>query len=77
MTWVILVYLVGGALVVSLSLIGTRVYRRRRLGPNDHPPRGFIPTDELSIDPTTGIRQRVWFNPATGDRHYQNVGDKL
>ncbi|RKP47991.1 hypothetical protein D7Z26_22565 [Cohnella endophytica] len=68
-------YLVVGALIVALSLIGTAIYRRRRLGPNEHPPRGFVPTDELSIDPTTGVKQRVWFNPTTGERHYQNVGE--
>jgi hypothetical protein len=34
---------------------------------------GFVRTDETFVDPTTGIRQRVWFNPHTGERRYQTV----
>lgn len=25
------------------------------------------------IDPTTGVAQRVWFNPETGERFYETV----
>ena len=32
---------------------------------------GYQRTDEVFDDPTTGRRLRVWFDPATGDRHYE------
>jgi hypothetical protein len=36
------------------------------------PPTGrYQRTDEVFDDPTTGRRVRVWFDPATGDRHYE------
>lgn len=28
-------------------------------------------TDEVFTDPTTGLRQRVWFNAKTGERYYE------
>jgi hypothetical protein len=29
------------------------------------------PTDEVFIDPETGRRMRVWYDPATGKRDYR------
>jgi hypothetical protein len=29
------------------------------------------PTAEVFLDPATGRRMRVWFNPATGEREYR------
>ncbi|MDR7071296.1 hypothetical protein [Fictibacillus barbaricus] len=34
-------------------------------------PSGYIWTDEISIDPTTGKKERVYYNPDTGDRFYK------
>ncbi len=34
-------------------------------------PEGFVRTEEIFIDPTTGIKQQVWFNSRTGERYYE------
>ncbi|KYD06632.1 hypothetical protein [Heyndrickxia sporothermodurans] len=34
-------------------------------------PKGFIRTNEVSIDPTTKKRLVVYFNPDTGERFYK------
>lgn len=31
---------------------------------------GMQPTPERFTDPETGLATRVWFDPATGERHY-------
>lgn len=50
--------------------------RRRRLRTRRKVPlEGFIRTEETFFDPTTGIRQQVWFNPETGERRYQTIDD--
>lgn len=30
-----------------------------------------VETNEITIDPTTGIKQQVWFDSDTGQRHYE------
>jgi hypothetical protein len=30
----------------------------------------FRPTDERFVDPTTGLRMRVWLDPVAGERRY-------
>lgn len=32
---------------------------------------GFEPTDEVSLDPRTGEKTRVYFNARTGERQYR------
>jgi hypothetical protein len=39
-------------------------------GETTPPEPRFRRTDEVFIDPTTGVRMRVWLDPATGDRRY-------
>jgi hypothetical protein len=61
--------------VVLIGLIGTFFVRRRRKRLRRlQPPAGYVKTEEVSTDPTTGIVQRVWYNPATGERFYQDIG---
>ncbi|AZN39864.1 hypothetical protein [Paenibacillus albus] len=61
-------------MIVIAAVAGTLWYRRRRLAQrSNQPPRGFQRTDEIFIDPTTGIKQQVWFNPRTGERFYQTI----
>ena len=36
---------------------------------------GLQPTTEVFLDPDTGSRQRVWFDPATGVRDYRDDPD--
>ncbi|WP_068674208.1 hypothetical protein [Oceanobacillus sp. Castelsardo] len=39
-------------------------------------PKGFIQTNEVSIDPTTHKRLVVYFNPETGERFYKEEENK-
>jgi len=45
-------------------------------GPGGGEPSGtaldprFRPTEERFLDPTTGVRMRVWFDPVAGERRY-------
>lgn len=34
-------------------------------------PQGFVWTEEVSFDPTTGKRLRVYYQPDTGERFYK------
>ena len=50
--------------------------RADRPGPGGGEPAGasldprFRPTDERFVDPTTGVRMRVWLDPEAGERRY-------
>ena len=65
--WVILAVVVAGNRHCPLRLGPVprqpeeRRYRRRRLSR----------PSEVFIDPATGKRMRVWYDPATGDREYR------
>ncbi len=61
--WVILAVVVVGAVV---AIFGWDRYRGSRKSAGET----SRPTDEVFIDPTTGQRMRVWYNPATGRREY-------
>lgn len=68
-------YILLEVLVAVAAVLFTLWGRKKRLQNKAHrPPRGFIKTAEVFIDPTTGIQQEVWFNPATGERYYHSTG---
>ncbi|QHW34758.1 hypothetical protein GZH47_30820 [Paenibacillus rhizovicinus] len=76
MSFVIGFYFIAAPLIVIACIIGTIVYRRDRLKqPVGEPPFDYQKTEEQFIDPTTGIKQQVWYNPRTGERYYQNISD--
>lgn len=57
--------------IIVVAAAATLWASRHRLQRRD--PRsleGFVRTDETFIDPTTGIRQDVWFNERTAERRY-------
>lgn len=64
------------AVIVVLAVVATWWGRKRRLRSKQHqsPPPGFVKTSEVFVDPTTGIRQQVWYNPSTGERYYETLG---
>ena len=64
--WIILAVVVAGAVV---ALFGWDRYRGGRKVPGRA--GGAAPTDEVFIDPNTGRRMRVWYDPATGQRDYR------
>jgi hypothetical protein len=63
---VVLVVVIAG---IIIALFGWDRYRggRSRVG------SGSVaqPTDEVFIDPDTGQRMRVWYDPGTGQREYR------
>jgi len=62
--------------LVVVAILLTLWGRKRRLRSSaQNPPKDFIKTDEIFADPTTGIKQQVWFNPKTGKRHYETLKD--
>lgn len=65
-----------GALIVVVAIAATWWGRKHRLRSKrqTEPPPGFVKTNEVFVDPTTGVTQQVWYNPATGERHYETVG---
>lgn len=72
-TGIVLEVLVGLILAVGAFQF-TAWYRYQRLKQGSAlPPPGFEISDEVNIDPTTGVRQRVWFNPRTGERFYEKL----
>jgi hypothetical protein len=64
--WVILAIVVAG---IVIALFGWDRYRggRRKAG-SDTASR---PTDEVFVDPDSGRRMRVWYDPKTGQRDYR------
>ena len=64
--WIIL-----GAVVVGIvvALFGWDRYRGSRKGASHSDTSR--PTDEVFVDPETGRRTRVWYDPSTGKRDYR------
>jgi hypothetical protein len=62
------------ALVVGGVLLGAAFFEKGRYRARDDQPErpaGLQPTNEVFLDPTTGERIRVWFDPNTGFRRYE------
>jgi hypothetical protein len=55
-------------LIIGSWLIWDRRFKTRH---GQQVPLGFERTSEISIDPTTGKRLVVYFNPQTGERFYK------
>jgi hypothetical protein len=64
--WVILAIVIVGAVV---AIFGWDRYRgnRKSAAAGSAAQR----TDEVFVDPETGKRMRVWYDPATGQREYR------
>jgi hypothetical protein len=59
--------------IAGPSTRGPGPVRRPRKRGHAHaakPGAGWVPTDELSRDPTTRVVMRVWVDPADQSRHY-------
>ena len=62
------------ALVIGGVLLAVAVFEvgRYRSGATDPDrPAGLQRTDEVFVDPSSGQRTRVWFDPTTGERRYE------
>lgn len=63
--WVVLVVVIVG---IVIALFGWDRYRgHRKIVSSDSSQQ----TDEVFIDPDTGRRMRVWYDPGTGKREYR------
>ena len=66
---VVLVVVIGGAII---AIFGWDRYRGGAArGQAGAAASQAQPTSEVFLDPETGQRMRVWFNPATGEREYR------
>jgi hypothetical protein len=72
MNWILGYYLLQAVLIVVILILSALFWDRRyKQGEaNDNIPEGFIKTEEVSIDPQTKEKQRVYYNPDTGERIY-------
>jgi hypothetical protein len=60
--------------IVGGVLLGAAFFEKGRYRARDDQPErpgGSQPTNEVFVDPTTGERIRVWFDPSTGFRRYE------
>ena len=64
--WVILAVVILG---IVIALFGWDRYRGSRKSASGG--GASQPTDEVFIDPETGRRMRVWYDPGTGRRDYR------
>ncbi|MCM3717373.1 hypothetical protein [Fictibacillus phosphorivorans] len=74
MSWISL--LIGWQVFSFLVLIGLVIlswlyFDKRYKKSETKVPSGYIWTEEVSIDPSTGKKERVYYNPDTGDRFYK------
>ncbi|HXC84451.1 MAG TPA: hypothetical protein VNV62_21590 [Trebonia sp.] len=63
--WVIIAILIVG---IAAALFGWDRYRGSRKSASGSAAQ---PTDEVFIDPDTGRRMRVWYDPRSGKRDYR------
>jgi hypothetical protein len=60
--------LIGLLIILLLGyLIWDKRYKRNQ---PRNAPKGFVKTNEVSIDPITKKKQRVYYDPETGERLY-------
>jgi hypothetical protein len=72
MIFVIGMYIVEFLAVIVCILLGYFIYDKRFN--HNHGlkvPKGFESTDEINLDPVTGEKTRVYYNPETGERFYK------
>ncbi|RZT24018.1 MULTISPECIES: hypothetical protein [Fictibacillus] len=57
--------------IIVLAILSWLYYDKRYKKSETKVPTGYIWTEEISIDPSTGKKERVYYNPDTGDRFYK------
>lgn len=72
MKFIIGYYILQIVIVILCILLGYLIYDKRfKRNHGVKVPDGFQPTDEINIDPVTGEKTRVYYNPETGERFYK------
>ncbi|HVB10235.1 MAG TPA: hypothetical protein VNM16_07700 [Bacillota bacterium] len=59
------------AAVVLIAVVGYWIWDRRRYRGSARGAAGLERTGEVFVDPATGRRVRVWFDPRSGRREYR------
>lgn len=60
------------ALFIVVLIISAFRDRRHEASAEDKVPEGYIKTSEISVDPSTGRKVTVYYNPSTGQRWYKS-----
>ncbi|SOC11332.1 hypothetical protein SAMN05880501_106129 [Ureibacillus xyleni] len=72
MKWIIGFYGIQFLILILLIILSWLIYDRRfKKKHGKQVPKDFVRTNEVSIDPTTGKKLIVYFNPETGERFYK------
>lgn len=72
MKWIVSFY--GIQIIILIILIFGSWFiwdRRFKTKHGQQVPKGYVRTNEISIDPTSNKRLVVYFNPETGERFYK------
>jgi hypothetical protein len=68
----LLYYIIFQVCVVGgLILLSRLKDKRSHADHGEQVPPGFEPTQEVSIDPISKEKRRVYYNPTTGERYYR------
>ncbi|WP_239614714.1 hypothetical protein [Cohnella mopanensis] len=71
MNWILGYYGVQVVIVLVIIILSVLYYDKRyKKRKSGIIPIGFIRTEEVNIDPVTQEKQRVYYNPDTGERIY-------
>ncbi|WP_316572390.1 hypothetical protein [Neobacillus sp. YIM B06451] len=76
MGWLIAAGLYGLQILglIVCILLGYFIYDKRyKKNQGAKVPAGFIATDEINVDPVTGEKTKVYYNPETGERFYRKI----
>jgi hypothetical protein len=72
MNFVIGFYIIEAVAVIICILLGYFIYDKRfNRNHGAKVPTGFHSTEEINIDPVSGEKTRVYYNPDTGERFYK------
>lgn len=72
MEWIIGFYGIQLLILIILIIGSWFIWDRRfKAKQGSQVPKGFIRTNEISIDPTTNKKSVVYFNPESGERFYK------
>ena len=71
MSHLVLLLLILAVIVVAI-VVALAGWDRYRPGRDRLPSAQAHATNEVFVDPETGMRKRVWFDPTTGRREYRD-----
>lgn len=71
-SFVIGIYVLQVIVVLVCILLGYFIYDKRfHRNHGAKVPKSFQATNEINIDPVTGEKTKVYYNPETGERFYR------